>query len=153
MAWLPKCMSAALLKEDSISSTVTPSPRCVVGVQAGISSRQKALVHKITSGVANTAYQLLILSDLNIGFHMISTGLERSSLKLSARQNRPLHLGACRPHLPGALALCAVCLEQVSRSMIFYLFSDLFLIYFNFISIVSSLWPSASLRLCPFLLS
>ena len=109
-----QCMSCALLTKDSILSTVTPSPRCVVGVQAGLSSRHKALVHKITSGAANTAYQLLILSDLNIGFHVISTGLEGSSLKPSARQNRPLHLGACRPGLPGALALCAGCLEQVA---------------------------------------
>ena len=107
-------MSGALLTEDSILSTVTPSPRCAAGVHAGLSSRQKALVHKITSGAANTAYQLLILSDLNIGFHVISAGLKRSSLTPSARQNKPLHLGAHRPGLPGALALCAVCLEQVA---------------------------------------
>ena len=113
MRWLPEHMSSTLWLEDSIISTVTPSPGCVAGASQLLLKMKRHLVHKITCGAANTAYQLKILSNLNIGLHMVSTALERASLKSSVRQNGPFLSSAWMPGLLGALALCSGGLEQV----------------------------------------
>ena len=52
-----------------------------MGAQPGLSAQDRRhLVHKITSGVPNTAYQLMILSDYNIDLLMSRTLLEIPSL-------------------------------------------------------------------------
>ena len=85
-----------------------------MGAQPGLSAQDRRhLVHKITSGVPNTAYQLMILSDFNIDLLMSRTVLEIPNLKSSVKQNGPFLSGAWRPGLLGALALCSGGLEQV----------------------------------------